>query len=117
MACARLGPESTISAVDAKRLRGGCLGDVVVRSRNRTRTYNLPVNSRLLCQLSYAGSMLVARPSAGESFWGLATTNLSASGGVLGHSVSGAGSAAWIGGAAGRIGGLGGVSAHRFPVR
>src|SRR6185437_8010278 len=91
MACARLGPESTISAVDAKRLRGGCLGDVVVRSRNRTRTYNLPVNSRLLCQLSYAGSMLVARPSAGESFWGLATTNLSASRGVLRHSVSGAG--------------------------
>jgi hypothetical protein len=25
-------------------------------SRDRTRTYNLPVNSRLLCQLSYAGS-------------------------------------------------------------
>ena len=25
------------------------------RSCNRTRTYNLPVNSRLLCQLSYAG--------------------------------------------------------------
>ena len=30
-------------------------GDVSMRSRNRTRTYNLPVNSRLLCQLSYAG--------------------------------------------------------------
>ena len=30
--------------------------DVPSRSRNRTRTYNLPVNSRLLCQLSYAGS-------------------------------------------------------------
>jgi hypothetical protein len=28
------------------------------RSRNRTRTYNLPVNSRLLCQLSYAGLRL-----------------------------------------------------------
>ena len=27
------------------------------RSCNRTRTYNLPVNSRLLCQLSYAGSV------------------------------------------------------------
>src|SRR5260221_10153206 len=25
-------------------------------SRDRTRTYNLPVNSRTLCQLSYAGS-------------------------------------------------------------
>ena len=24
-------------------------------SRDRTRTYNLPVNSRTLCQLSYAG--------------------------------------------------------------
>ena len=30
----------------------------LMRSRNRTRTYNLPVNSRLLCQLSYAGSFL-----------------------------------------------------------
>jgi hypothetical protein len=26
-------------------------------SRDRTRTYNLPVNSRLLCQLSYAGPL------------------------------------------------------------
>ena len=25
-------------------------------SRDRTRTYNLPVNSRTLCRLSYAGS-------------------------------------------------------------
>lgn len=36
-------------------------------SRNRTRTYNLPVNSRLLCQLSYAGLRLApALPGAGE---------------------------------------------------
>src|SRR5260221_14774053 len=29
-------------------------------SRDRTRTYNLPVNSRTLCQLSYAGSVVTA---------------------------------------------------------
>src|SRR5690242_898737 len=29
---------------------------LVKSSPNRTRTYNLPVNSRLLCQLSYRGS-------------------------------------------------------------
>ena len=29
-------------------------------SRDKTRTYNLPVNSRLLCQLSYAGPSLAA---------------------------------------------------------
>jgi hypothetical protein len=29
-------------------------------SRDRTRTYNLPVNSRTLCQLSYAGSRRAA---------------------------------------------------------
>jgi hypothetical protein len=27
----------------------------LLSSRDKTRTYNLPVNSRLLCQLSYAG--------------------------------------------------------------
>ena len=33
-------------------------------SRDRTRTYNLPVNSRTLCRLSYAGStwIRVAHP-------------------------------------------------------
>ena len=35
-----------------------------MRSRNRTRTYNLPVNSRLLCQLSYAGSCCTRSSSA-----------------------------------------------------
>src|SRR4051794_32392869 len=33
-------------------------------SRDRTRTYNLPVNSRLLCQLSYAGSFIPLRSRA-----------------------------------------------------
>ena len=59
------------------------------RSCNRTRTYNLPVNSRLLCQLSYAG--LVHFSSAD---W-LATRprgdNLSAFGGVRANWLNGGG--------------------------
>ena len=34
-------------------------------SRDRTRTYNLPVNSRTLCRLSYAGPYDAARTAAG----------------------------------------------------
>lgn len=62
-----------------------------MRSRNRTRTYNLPVNSRLLCQLSYAGLSChhYTEPAGVLLPVGLAETNTSASGGVLGHSVSG----------------------------
>ena len=40
--------------------------DLRVCSCDRTRTYNLPVNSRLLCQLSYAG-MLAGEPAFGAS--------------------------------------------------
>ena len=40
--------------------------DLLVCSCDRTRTYNLPVNSRLLCQLSYAG-MLAGEPTVGAS--------------------------------------------------
>ena len=36
-----------------------------IRSRERTRTCNRPVNSRVLCQLSYAGLMVTfSRASA-----------------------------------------------------
>jgi hypothetical protein len=63
--------------------------ETFLRSCNRTRTYNLPVNSRLLCQLSYAG--LVHFSSAD---W-LATRprgdNLSALRGVRANWVNGAG--------------------------
>ena len=38
----------------------------VVRSCNRTRTYNLPVNSRLLCQLGYAGLLWPSVLGAGR---------------------------------------------------
>jgi hypothetical protein len=38
--------------------------DLVFCSCDRTRTCNLPVNSRLLCQLSYAG-MLAGGPARG----------------------------------------------------
>src|SRR5712671_5199093 len=39
-------------------------GIISLSSRDRTRTYNLPVNSRTLCRLSYAGStrIRVAHP-------------------------------------------------------
>ena len=37
-------------------------------SRDRTRTYNLPVNSRTLCRLSYAGSTRV-RVAHSERAW------------------------------------------------
>ncbi len=35
-------------------------------SRDRTRTYNLPVNSRTLCRLSYAGSAAISGASLGS---------------------------------------------------
>src|SRR5215469_7672534 len=41
-------------------LTGPDLGQL--SSRDRTRTYNLPVNSRTLCRLSYAGLCCAARP-------------------------------------------------------
>src|SRR5580704_8251185 len=46
--------------------------DTPVGSRDRTRTYNLPVNSRTLCRLSYAGStrIRVAHPRRGRNVGG-----------------------------------------------
>ncbi len=35
-------------------------------SRGRTRTFNLPVNSRTLCRLSYAGSSAGGPPYVGD---------------------------------------------------
>jgi hypothetical protein len=50
----------------ATRKRDVCAGErlccLPFGSRGRTRTYNLPVNSRTLCQLSYAGSSASTRP-------------------------------------------------------
>ena len=65
------------------------------RSCNRTRTYNLPVNSRLLCQLSYAGSIVALHGAE----W-LATrprgNNLSAFRGVRANRLIGARTGAFV---------------------
>ena len=53
-------------AVKGLRQSWHMASDLRVCSCDRTRTYNLPVNSRLLCQLSYAG-MLAGEPAFGAS--------------------------------------------------
>ncbi len=52
-------------------------------SRDRTRTYNLPVNSRLLCRLSYTGSCGAPLPALRLSL--RRGTRLAHSGGGLSH--------------------------------
>ena len=58
--------------------------ETFLRSCNRTRTYNLPVNSRLLCQLSYAGSSHFTTPGVAARPRG---NNLSAFRGVRANRV------------------------------